>query len=63
MSNLRSALLSQLGAHNASYNALPDVGCHTFFHSVSCNDVDLRRLRPKYSPPFLVTTPPRCPAA
>ena len=55
MSNLRSARVSLdgvLDGYSASYNAAL-VCPHTFFHSVSCNDV-LRRqlLNSKYSPPF-----------
>ncbi len=52
MSNLRSALVSLLGAHNAEYNAWFDAGCHTSCDSVSCNDVNFGRSRPKFSPPL-----------
>ncbi len=52
MSNLRSALVSLLGAHNAEYNAWFDAGCHTSCDSVSCNDVNFGRYRPKFSPPL-----------
>ena len=61
MSNLRSASVSPGGVlrvYNASYNAVL-VRLHTAFHSVSCNDVQRRKvLHPHYSPPFGLTTPP-----
>ena len=57
MPNLRSALVSPGGVlrvYNASYNAV--LGrLHTAFHSVSCNDVQRRKLlHPHCSPPFRI---------
>ena len=57
MPNLRSALVSPGGVlrvNNASYNAVL-VRLHAAFHSVSCNDVQRRKLlHSHYSPPFWI---------
>ena len=57
MPNLRSALVSPGGVlrvYNVSYNAVL-VRLHTAFHSVSCSDVQRRKvLHPHYSPPFRI---------
>ena len=57
MPNLRSALVSPGGVlrvNNASYNAVL-VRLHAAFHSVSCSDVQRRKLlHPHYSPPFRI---------